>query len=99
MPAPEVVLCGWRVAGCPTLEFLFAVLQQRIVGREIEVETVFGGSVVFAVIVAMRTADGRSVIIDVAATVTEQVLTACFEHDEPAVVVLVGPNIVMRDLP
>ena len=99
MPALEVVLCGWRVAGCPPLEFLFAVSQQGIVGRKIEIETVFGGGVVFAVIVAVRTTDGGSVIIDVATTVAEQMLAACFEHDEPAIVVLVGPDIVMRDLP
>ena len=99
MLAPEVVLCRWGVAGCPMLEFLFAVSQQRFVGREIEVEAVFGGGVIFAVIVAVRTADGRSVIINIATTVAEQMLAACFEHYEPTVAVLVGPNIIMRNLP
>lgn len=99
MPTPKVDLCGRRVTGCPALELLFAVLQQGIVAREIEVETVFGGSVVFAIIVAVRTTDGRPVIIDVATTVAEQMLTARFEHYKPAVIVPVGADSVMRYLP
>jgi len=92
-------LAGRRVAGSPAFEPFPAVLQQRIIIWKVKFETVFGGSVVLAVVIAVRTAYGGSVVVYVATPVAEQMLTTGLEHHEPAVIVPVNAHAVMRYLP
>ena len=90
---------GRRIAGRPAFETLLAESQQALVIGKVEVESVLGRCIVFAIIVTVLAADHRPYLVDVAPAIRQQVLASRIEHQVPATLVLVDADTLVRNLP
>lgn len=92
-------MVGDSLSATPALKSFPAIGQQLFVALKIQLKTIFGRNIVFAIVIGILTTNLRALVIDSAFSVIPQMTAAVIGQQKPAVLILVYLDILVRHLP